>query len=275
MDYNRGVKGAERYPLYIKPDNKIGIKDMFNLVRDHYEGTSIDMTKGIDAGSFENPNRIRPLHWTIDEVECAWERPISTPNTSFSFIAQLRNWLPDEIGGILWFGEDDTYSSCYLPIYNSVKEISKPYKTGDMKMFSWNSAWWTFNFVSNYANIRYNKMIKDIQFVQDSIEKYYINNQKSIEEKALKLYQTDNKNEMIDFLTEYCDTEAKSLMKEWQQLGYKLVTKYNDGYIKDENDSIRTKGYSDDYKREVLKNKPSIQLPDWKIKPENNKAQNF
>lgn len=275
MDYNRGVKGAERYPLYIKPDHKIGLKDMFALVRDHYEGTSIDMTKGFDAGPYGNPNRIRPLYWTVDKVECAWERPISTPNAAFSFVAQLRNWLPDEIGGVLWFGEDDTYSSCYLPIYNSVEDIPEPYKIGDMKAFSWNSAWWTFNFVANYANIRYDEMIKDIQYVQDSIENYYIGNQKTIEDRALELYEADNRDEMITFLTEYCHTEATNLMKEWQTLGYSLVTKYNDGYIKDENGRAKAKGYSEEYRRDALRNRSSVQLPDWDTNPKDNKAKNF
>jgi len=275
MDYNRGIKGAQRYPLYIKPDNKIGLKDMFNLARDHYEGTTIDMTKGIDAGAFGNPNRIRPLYWTVDEVECAWERPISTPNAAFSFVAQLRDWMPDEIGGVLWFGEDDTYSSCYLPIYNSINEIPKPYRTGDINKFSWESAWWTFNFVSNYINIRYNEMVKDVQYTQDSIENHYIENQKNIEDKALKLYKEDSKKEMIDFLTNYCDTETKNLMNQWQELAFSLVTKYNDGYIREKNSSAETKGHTEAYKHEVLKNRPSVQLPNWDTDPKDNKAKNF
>lgn len=114
IDYNRAVAGAERYPLWVKPDKKLGVSDIINLLRDHYEDTEIDMTKGFDAGPFGNPNRNRPLTWEIDSVECAWERPVSTYNTSFSFIAQSRGWLPDEIGGLIWFGVDDTYFTCYL-----------------------------------------------------------------------------------------------------------------------------------------------------------------
>jgi dipeptidase len=275
MDYNRGVVGAKEYPLYIKPDKKIGIKDMFNLVRDHYEGTSIDMTKGFDAGPFGNPNRLRPLNWSVDSVECAWERPISISNASFSFIAQLRNFMPDNIGGVLWFSDDDTYTSCYLPIYNSVSDVPKPYKTGDFNNFSWSSAWWTFNFVSNYANIRYSDMIKDIQAVQDSIESDFIKNQKIIEEKALNLEKQNKNNEVTALLTNYDNSKADMLMKRWKELGYFLITKYNDGYVKDKNGYPHQTGYPEEYKRAALKNRPSVILPDWNQSKEDNKATDF
>ncbi|UCD95427.1 MAG: C69 family dipeptidase, partial [Candidatus Zixiibacteriota bacterium] len=106
-DYNRAVEGAEPYPLWIKPDKKLALADVFNLMRDHYEGTDFDMTRGIDAGQFGTPYRWRPMDFVLDSVEYAWERPISTQQTGFTFVSQSRSWLPNPIGGVLWYGVDD------------------------------------------------------------------------------------------------------------------------------------------------------------------------
>ena len=263
IDYNRGVKGAERYPLWIKPDQKLGVDDVMDLLRDHYEGTEIDMTKGYDAGPFGNPNRHRPLNWEVDGVDCAWERPISTYNTAFSFIAQSRSWLPDEVGGLIWFGVDDTYFTVYVPLYNSIKVIPKPFKTGSLKKFSWDSAWWVFNFVANYCNVRYSDMVKDMQAVQDSVEYFYLSNQDTIDMQAIALLESD-KNKAIDYLTEYAREETNKLMKLWIALGEHLITKYNDGYVKNAKGRVEEHGYPVQYRRNVLENRNSVALPVWK-----------
>lgn len=262
IDYCRAVKGAERYPLWIKPDQKLGVEDVINLVRDHYEGTEIDMTQGFDAGAFGNPNRNRPLYWEVDGKDCSWERPVSTYNTAFSFIAQSREWLPNEVGGLIWFGVDDSYFTCYVPLYNSITKIPKPFATGDIKKFSWNSAWWVFNFVANYTNLRYADMVKDMQVVQDSLETFYISNQKQIDEQAQKLLKKDEK-KSAEFLTEYAKNQTDSMMTAWIELGEFLITKYNDGYIKNEKGQPKEAEYQDEYKREVIKNRPDVILPVW------------
>lgn len=238
-DYHRGKQGTQRYPLFIKPDNKLSLQDVFSLVRDHYEGTEIDMTKGHEAGPFGNPNRIRPLSWEVDSVKYSWERAISTYNTAFSYVAQLRNYLPDEIGGIAWFGVDDTYTTCYFPIYCSVTEISNPFAIGDINSYSRESAWWAFNFAANYANTRYSYIVKDIQSEQKIIEDLFVYQQDSVENIALSLTGA----ERISFLTNYSDLMGQLVHKRWVALGDRIVTKYNDGYIKDENNRIKTKGY--------------------------------
>ena len=262
IDYNRGVKGAERYPLWIKPDEKLAVEDVMELVRDHYEGTTIDMTKGYDAGPFGNPNRNRPLNWQVDGTDCAWERPVSTYNTAFSFIAQSRAWLPDEVGGLIWFGVDDTYFTVYVPLYNGITEIPKPFRTGKLKKFSWDSAWWVFNFIANYCNIRYVDMVRDMQAVQDSVEYYYLTNQTFIEEEALELLQKDN-DQAVAFLTAYGQKETDKLMKVWTALGEHLITKYNDGYVKNEKGRAEEHGYPVHYRRDVLKYRKSVRLPVW------------
>lgn len=239
IDYNRGVAGTNPYPLAIVPDKKLNLKDVFSLVRDHYENTWLDMTRGLTAGPFGNPNRVRPLSWKKDSVKYSFERPISTYNTAFSYVAQLRNYLPNEIGGIAWFGVDDTYTTCYFPIYCCVTEISPPFTKGNINQYSTESAWWAFNFAANYANIRYQDIVKDIVKIQTEIENKLISKQDSIESIALNL----DYNDRVNYLTEYSSQMGTMVHNEWVKLGNRLVTVYNDGYIKDENNAIREVSY--------------------------------
>ncbi len=247
IDYNRGKPNTERYPLFITPDNKLSLQNIFALVRDHYEGTEIDMTKGLQAGPFGNPNRVRPLSWQVDSTIYSWERAISTYNTAFSFVAQLRNYLPDNIGGIAWFGVDDTYTTCYFPVYCSVTEISKPFATGDINHYSRESAWWAFNFAANYANTRYNDIVIDIKAEQKLIEDLLVHQQDSIENIASSLSREDR----IKFLSKYSSDMGKMVHQHWVTLGDMLVTKYNDGYVK-KNKRVTTKGYPDSWLQKVV-----------------------
>ncbi|MFA8343277.1 MAG: dipeptidase [Rhodothermaceae bacterium] len=254
-DYHRAVEGAERYPLSIKPDEKIDVNMVFSLMRDHYEGTDFDMTKGIDAGPYNSPVRYRPMAWKVDDKEYYWERPISTQQTGFSFVSQSRSWLPDEVGGVLWYGVDDTYFSCYVPMYSSIVEIPKSFRTGSIGKFSWDSAWWVFNFVANFANLRYSDMKTDIQAVQKDIEGNFLALQPAIEKTAVELFKTD-KELAVRFLTDYCVTHGELTVKKWKELGEYLIRKYNDGYVQDENHRPHEKGYSEEWLRKVLKLKP-------------------
>ncbi|NPA37295.1 MAG: dipeptidase [Chlorobi bacterium] len=250
-DYHRGLTN-KRYPLYIKPDKKLTTKDIFGLIRDHYEGTPFDMTKGIMAGPYGSPQRNRPLSFYVDSVKYSWERPISTYNTAFSFVAEMRSYLPDPIGGIVWFGEDDTYSTCYVPMYNSITEIPESFTKGDINKFSLESAWWAFNFVGNYVNLRYSDMIEDVKKVQSRLEDKFLQDQDSIESLALDMLDAGDKDKMLKFLTDYSVTSGEDVTEEWRQLGFYLVTKYNDGYVKDENRRIKAVGYPEQWYRRVI-----------------------
>jgi len=262
-DYHRAVKGAKPYPLWVKPDKKLSLQDVMSLVRDHYEGTEFDMTKGVDAGPFKSPYRWRPLIWELDGQKYIWERPVSTQQTAYSFISQSRSWLPDPIGGVNWQGVDDAYTTCFVPFYCSVTEITKVYQTGDLQKFSWDSAWWVFNFVANYANLKYSYMIKDIQKVQKELEDMAISSQPAIEKAALELYKT-NPELMKQFLTNYCNSHAEYVIKRWIKLGESLITKYNDGYVKDENGRPRSVGYPESWLRKVIKERPEqFKLKKW------------
>ena len=264
-DYHRGVEGAEPYPLWIKPDKKISLADVFDLMRDHYEGTDYDMSQGIDAGPYGTPNRWRPIQWQVDGVEYAWERPISTQQTGFGFVSQSRDWLPASIGGVYWYAVDDTYFNCYVPLYSCIDELPVSYTVGGMNKFSWDSAWWVFNFVANFANLRYSDMRTDIQAVQNELEGRLLALQPAVEKTALELSRTDPEL-MRRYLTDYSVYQAELVVKRWRELGEYLIQKYNDGYIQDENGHAQEQGYPQDWLRRVLRERPEqFKLPE---KPE-------
>jgi dipeptidase len=261
-DYHRAVEGTDRYPLWIKPDEKLSLEDVFALMRDHYEGTDFDMTKGIDAGPYGTPNRWRPLNWMVDSVEYVWERPVSTQQTGFSFVSQSRSWLPDGIGGVLWYGVDDTYTTCYTPLYCGIDQLPESYCIGSLGKFNWDSAWWVFNFVANFANIRYSYMISDIQKVQKELEYSAITFQPYIEETALHLSKK-NPEIMRDYLTSYSVSQGEKVVKRWRELGENLICKYNDGYVKNEHGRPKEDGYPETWLRRVLRERPGqFRLPE-------------
>jgi dipeptidase len=260
-DYHRAGEGAEPYPLWIKPDKKLTVADVFALMRDHYEDTPYDMTKGVDAGPFGSPYRWRPMDYTVDSVEYAWERPISTQQTAFSFVSQSRHWLPDPIGGVYWYGVDDTWFTCYTPLYCGISDIPKSYTIGDLQKFSWESGWWVFNFVSNFCNLKYSYMIKDIQEVQSQLESDFLALQPTVEKTALELYGK-NPELMTKYLTDYSITKAEMVVDRWRELGENLIMKYNDGYVKDSTGRPQGVGYSENWLNKVVQSRPEqFKLP--------------
>ncbi|UCG52667.1 MAG: C69 family dipeptidase [Candidatus Latescibacterota bacterium] len=262
-DYHRGVENAEPYPLWIKPDEKLSHRDVFGLMRDHYEGTDYDMTQGVDAGPFGSPNRWRPMTWEFDGVKYTWERPISTQQTGFSYVSQSRSWLPDDIGGLLWYGVDDTYTTCYVPLYCGINEVPRSFAEGSIRKFSWDSAWWVFNFVANYANLKYSYMIKDIQKVQFEIEDTFLALQPSVEKTAVELSKK-NPELMTRYLTDYSISHAELVVERWRELGEYLLTTYNDGYVKDKKGQPQEVGYPESWLRSVISSRPGqFDLESW------------
>lgn len=252
-DYVAGDPTAEPLPLWIKPDNKVNAQDVMNLMRDHFEDSPFDLSKGIGAGPYGLPYRWRPLTWTVDSVKYCNERATSTQQTGFSFVAQARSWLPDPIGGVLWFGVDDTYSTVYVPMYCGITEI--PYNfavgTGSFNQFTWDSAFWVFNFVANYAYSRYSDMIRDIQVVQQHLEGQFAGEQKSIEDGAQSLYK-QSPQLARDYLTEYSKKQAAQTVKRWRALGEHLIFKYLDGNVKDEHNKVTHPGYPKEWYRRIV-----------------------
>ncbi len=260
-DYHRGIEGAEAYPLWIKPDQKLTVADVFALMRDHYEGTVFDMTEGVDAGPYGNPSRWRPMGWNVDGQDYTWERPISTQQTGFSMITQSRSWLPDAVGGVTWYGLDDTWFTCYTPLYCGINDIPPSYNTGTMDRYSTDSAWWVFNFVSNYAATKFSYINTDVQLVQNNLEGKLLTMQPAIEHTAVYLAE-NNPQLLTEYLTDYSITHAEDIVSKWRDLGHHLVTRYNDGYVKDENGRVTEQGYPEAWLREVLKSRPeNFRLP--------------
>jgi dipeptidase len=254
IDYVIGIEGAEPIPLFIKPDKKLSVRDVMALMRDHFEGTKLDMTNDVGAGPYKLPYRWRPLTWEVDSVEYFNERATSTQQTGFSFVAQARSWLPDPIGGILWFGVDDTYSTVYVPMYCGIIETPSSYSvgTGSFEEFTWDSAFWVFNFVSNYTYLRYSDMIRDVQKVQQELEGKYQADVKRIDEASQALYK-QSPALAIDYLTDYSIRAGDETVKRWKRLGEFLLYKYLDGNMKDENGEVTHPGYPQCWYRHIIK----------------------
>jgi dipeptidase len=255
MDFNRGVAGATPYPLWIKADRKLSVQDVMALMRDHYEGTPLDMTKGVDAGPFGSPMRVRPMGFKVGDTAYTWERPISTQQTGCSYVACSRSFLPDEVGGVLWFGEDDTYTSCYFPLYAGITAVPGSYGIGSLQKFSWDSPWWVFNLVANYAQLRFSDMVKDIQAVQRELEGNFLAMQPAVEKTALDMLKSDHERARR-FLTDYCVSGGEQVMRRWRELAEALFTRYNDGYVKDANGRPQETGYPEAWLRDVVTLRP-------------------
>ena len=237
--YAMGDKNAERMPLWIKPDPQVDVHEVMTLMRDHYEGTAMDMTQDVGAGPFALPYRWRPMNWEIDGKKYIHERATSTQQTGFSFVAQCRGWLPARIGGILWFGVDDTYSTVYCPMYCGITETPLCFRqgNGDMVTYSPTSAFWLFNRVTNFVYSRYKDMIVDLQKVQTSLEEGYIADVEKFDSRA----KNATNDELTTLLNDFSDRQAKKMMDQWTKLDHYLLVKYMDGNIKkEENGKFKT-----------------------------------
>jgi dipeptidase len=267
VEYAKGNADAERLPLWIKPDKKLSVRDVIELMRDHFEGTEMDMTKDVGAGPYCLPYRWRPLTWKLnkdDKVKYFNERAVSTQQTGFSFVTQSRSWLPDPVGGVLWFSVDDTYSTVYIPMYCGIREVPKSFAvgTGSFNEFTWESAFWVFNFVSNYTYSRYCDMIKDVQKVQRELEGNFFALQPEVEKAALNLYKKAPELAR-DYLTAYSVKHGNAVVKRWKKLGEFLIFKYLDGNVKDELGKVTHPGYPKAWYQKVVEQKGDH----FKVKP--------
>jgi len=218
------------------------------------------MTLNVTAGPFGAPDRWRPLKWEVDGKKYAWERPIATQQAGFVFVSQSRSYVPDEIGGVYWYGMDNPYTNFFVPLYTSITELPVSYTRGTLKKFSRESAWWAFNFVANYANLRWSYMIKDIQKVQNQIEDLEFELQPFVEQTASSLLKNDPAL-LKKFLTKYCVDNAEMNIKKWWDLGDYLIPKYNDGYIKNDDGRPQEIGYPEKWlKKEVNENQKKFRL---------------
>lgn len=254
VEYVDGYHLDKRLPLWIKPDAKLSLAEVMALMRDHFEGTPLDLTQDVGAGPFACPYRWRPMTWEVDGSKYVHERAISTQQTGFSFVAQARAFLPNPIGGVLWFGVDDTYSTVYVPMYAGIRAVPRSFAEGvaSMRTFSWDSAFWVFNWVANFAYSRYKDMIVDIQTVQRELEGQFLADQKGVEEKALALYRQAPELAR-EFLTQYSVTAGEAVTARWRKLGEQLLVKYMDGNVKNEFGKPTHPRYPDEWYRRIVK----------------------
>ena len=266
VDYAQGVEGAEPYPWSIKPDHKLTTADVVALMRDHYDGTEFDMSEGIDAGPYGYAMRCRPLYWEVDGKKYAWERPISTQQTCFTVVTRSTADLPDVVGGLVWFGWDDSYTTCFSPIYAAATQVPPSTNVGSITHFDIKTGWWTFNFVANYAYPRYKEMIPEIQKVQQELENYFYRAQPSVEKVAAELAKTD-KNAAIEFLTDYSSMQTEKARDRWEQLANDLIVKFNDGYTRTPEGAYPNVGYPEAWLRRVVEERgEQYALPDEETK---------
>ena len=263
LDYASGHNLENRMPLWIKPDRKVAVEDMMDYMRDHLEGTPLDMTKDMGAGPFGNPYRWRPLTWKVDGVTYCNERATATQQTGFVFVAQARSWLPDPVGGIFWFGVDDAASTVFTPMYCGITNVPESYAVGNGSMmeFSFDAAFWVYNMVSNYAYTRYNVIHPEIRAEQTKLEWQFINDTKEIDKKAADLF-TNDKEAAIKMLTYYSVKTGDETTRHWLKFYTYLFTKYMDGNIKEARDvpegykyvtpSLDQPGYSPEWYRKIV-----------------------
>lgn len=261
-------KNAEDMPLWIVPNKKLSVQDLESDMRDHYEGTELSVADGKDMGGgiWQMPYRPTPLTFKVNGKSYFNERPTSTQQTGFSYVSQMRSWMPREIGGVLWFGNDDGNMIAYTPIYcgNTVQPECYNTPGADAVTFSMKNAYWVCNWVSNMVYPRYSMMFPSLKTVRDSLEASYFANQAAVEAKAKELYK-DNKDAAIKYLNDYSNQKAQQMLARWRQLAFYLIVKYNDMTVKPEADGkfTRTKegigatverpGYPEAFKEKLVK----------------------
>jgi len=251
------LKARGRLPIWVKPRKKLSVQDVMELMRDHFQGTPLDMTIGVGAGPYSLPYRWRPLTWKLDGKDYLNERAISTQQTGYSFVSQSRAKLPSAVGGVLWFGVDDTYSTVYVPVYAGITRVPRAFAVGtaDFRTFSWEAAFWVFNWVSNWAYTRYSDMIKDVRRAQQELEGSFLARQAEVEGAAMELYRR-SPGQARDYLTRYTEEMTELTMRRWRRLGQELFVKYMDGNVRDSQGKITHPPYPDHWLRRIVKERP-------------------
>ncbi len=254
---NPNKYATNRMPLWVKPEKKISVHDMMMFMRDYLQGTELDMSKDFGAGPHQMPYRWRPLTWKVDGVSYVNERATATQQTGFSFVAQSRSWLPDAVGGIIWWGVDDANASVYMPLYTSMTSSPKNIERGNGAMMRWSetSLFWITNMVSNLSYTRYNMIQSDVEKVRDGLEKMFIERTAATDDAAMKLYR-QNPASAVAFLTDYSTDQVSRTFNAYKELYQEMFMKYMDGNVKTrnpghQNPNVKQPGYSEQFLRKV------------------------
>lgn len=281
LDYAMGYNANNRMPLWVKPTNQLTVADVARAMRDHYEGTPMDMTTDYGAGGEGTPYRWRPMEFEVDGKTYVNERAIATQQTGFWFITQSRSQFPDEIGGVNWFGVDDAGTSCLAPIYMSSYDISDHIRVGNGSMIDYSptASFWIFNRVAQFAYLRYNTVGKAAQQCAATFERECFDAQSTIDKTAMELYKTSPE-KARQFLTDYSIRKHDELFDRWVTLDRELMARFIDGNVKKmENGQLKTNGtssvipaspdqpgYTEEFKKAITKTNNVIIIPTDKKK---------
>lgn len=264
LGYAMGDTKAQPMPLYVKPKAPLSAQDMKNMMRDHYEGTPMALTTDVGMGPWEMPYRPTPLSFEVDGKKYFNERPISTQQSACVYVSQMRSWLPNHIGGLTWFANDEANTTAFTPVYCNMPTAPECYdkNTADAFHFSTRSAYWVENWVANMVYLRYSLLFPELQKVRDRLEADYNSLQAEVEQKAAAM----SKDEAVKYLSAYSHRTAGAMMDEWNQLAQLIIVKYNDMAVKrtDENGQYEKTpggdpkptlrpGYPESYKRLIIK----------------------
>lgn len=234
LDFAMGYNSEHKMPLFVKPARKVSLRALSDVMRDHYENTPMDMTQDVGAGACSTPYRWRPMGFEVDGKNYIHERAIATQQTGFWILCQSRPWLPDEIGGILWFGVDDAATSALTPIYTNVESISDHIRVGNGSMIEYSptSAFWQNNKVTHFAYLFYDRVAPVIRKEIEKHENGCIARVAEDDAKALAMIQGGNRSQALAFLTEESKAMTSQLFNRWKELENELLVKYMDGNVK-------------------------------------------
>ncbi|MBQ5937733.1 MAG: C69 family dipeptidase [Bacteroidaceae bacterium] len=264
LPYAMGDTKGQVLPLYVRPKAPLSVQDVKDMMRDHYEGTPLALTEDLGMGAWEMPYRPTPLSFEVDGTKYFNERPISTQQSACVYVSQMRSWLPNHIGGVTWFANDEANMTVFTPCYCNMTQAPECYDkhTADAFHFSTRSAYWVENWVSNMVYLRYSLLFPELQKVRDKLEKDYNSLQAEVESKAASM----SKEEAVKYLSAYSHRTASAMMDEWNQLAQLIIVKYNDMAIKRMDESgqyektpggnprpVLRLGYPERFKREIIK----------------------
>lgn len=226
---------SEVMPLYFKPKAPLELSDVMRAMRDHYEDTPFDITNNAGAGTNGAPYRPSPLTWEYNGKKYFNERPVSTHQASFVIVAQLRGNLPNAVGGVLWFANDEANTTPFVPIYCSLTKVPECFDdaTANDHTFSWKSAFWLCNWVSNMVYPRYEQLFPTVERRRESMEKYMTVALKSADA-SLLLTLKEHPERFAEEVNAYAQDWSNTLMTDWKDLGEYLVMKFNDQVVKKE-----------------------------------------
>jgi len=261
LDYAQGYNLTNRMPLWVQPPNKISLDNVFQHMRNHYEGTALDMTgnsfSDVGAAFGYMAQRAHPLTWEASApedptktAEYLHERPIATPQTGWNFVGQSRRWMPRELSGLLWFGVDDSSTTAHFPIYGSATSVPASYAgkgpqdgvTPPVMFFNMQSAFTIFNLVANWAYSRWDVIYPELKANIVAVESQFQSVIHELDQLAVNKYNSEGPAAAVALVTEQCTNFGNSLVMQWNELFGKLFMKYRDGYIIEVDDSNQACG---------------------------------